>query len=251
MKIPVFESRSGFFALAHRACIISNMYKMKIRIIKNGPYLVEGDVPLAKEKITEDESGYLLKWEKIADYPKQETHSLCRCGESKNPPFCDGAHSRASCNLDETADTATFQSKAEKIEGEDLILFDVPELCASGHFCTRAGGVWDLVRKKSADPEEKKIAIREACDCPSGRLRMVDKKTGQEIEPDFEPSISLVEDEVAGVSGPIFVKGKIQIEGSEGTLYELRNRATLCRCGQSTNKPFCDGSHIPFRFQTS
>ena len=225
------------------------MKEKKIRIIKDGPYLVSGNIPFAKEKITEDEKGYLLKWEKIADFPDQETHSLCRCGESKNAPFCDGAHLKASCDLAETADKAPFRSKAEKIEGEDSILFDVPELCASGHFCTRAGGVWDLVRARPADPEKNKIAIKEACDCPSGRLMMVDKKTGQEIEPEFEPSISVVEDGVAGVSGPIWVKGKIQIEGSDGTLYELRNRATLCRCGQSSNKPFCDGSHITVRFQ--
>jgi len=220
----------------------------KIRIIEGGPYLVEGDIPLVKEKITEDGKGYLLKWEKIADFPKQEAHSLCRCGESKNAPFCDGSHKGASCDLAETADKTPFQSKAEKIEGEDLILFDVPELCASAHFCTRAGGIWDLVRAKSADPEKKKIAIEEAGNCPSGRLVMVDKKTGQEIEPDFEPVLSVVEDEIAGVSGPIWVKGKIQIEGSDGTLYELRNRAALCRCGQSSNKPFCDGSHITAKF---
>lgn len=224
------------------------MKEKKIRIIKDGPYLVSGNVLLAKEKIIEDEKGYLLKWEKIADFPDQENHSLCRCGESKNAPFCDGAHKKASCNLAETADKTLFQSKAEKIEGEGIILFDVPDLCASGHFCTRAGGVWDLVRAKSADPEKNKIAIQEACDCPSGRLVMVDKKTGQEIEPEFAPSISVAEDEVAGVSGPIWVKGKIQIEGSDGTLYELRNRVTLCRCGQSNNKPFCDGSHITVRF---
>ena len=32
---------------------------------------------------------------------------------------------------------------------------------------------------------------------------------------------------------------------AEGKLYEVRNRVTLCRCGKSTNKPFCDSSHYP------
>ena len=210
--------------------------------------MVTGNVPLAKEMITEDEKRYLLKWEKVSDYPEQETHSLCRCGESKNAPFCDGAHKRAACNMAETAEKATFQSKAEKVEGDDIILFDVPDLCASGHFCTRAGGAWDLVRERSDDPEKIRIAIKEASDCPSGRLVMMDKKTGQEIEPDFEPSISIAQDEVAGVSGPICVRGRIQIEGSDGTLYELRNRVALCRCGQSNSKPFCDGSHVAYKF---
>jgi CDGSH-type Zn-finger protein len=224
---------------------------MKIKIIKDGPYFVSGKVKLSSEKIVEDSEGYLLKWEKISDYPKHETHSLCRCGETKNAPFCDGSHKRTSCNLAETADNASFKSKAEKIEGDELILSDVPELCASGHFCTRAGGIWELTETRSADPKGKKIAIDEAGNCPSGRLVIVDKKTNKEIEPDFKPSVSVVEDEIAGVSGPLWVKGKIQIEGSDGTLYELRNRIALCRCGQSSNKPFCDSSHITSKFKDS
>lgn len=225
------------------------MKEKKIRIVKNGPYLVSGNIPLSREKITEDENRYLLKWEKVSDYPEQETHSLCRCGESKNAPFCDGAHKRASCNLAETAGNAPFKSRAEKFEGDNLILFDVPDFCASGHFCTRAEGIWDLVRIESNDPEKKKIAIDEACNCPSGRLVLVDKKTGKEIERGLEPAISVTEDGMTGFGGPIFAKGGIQIEGSDGTLYELRNRVALCRCGQSSNKPFCDGSHITFRFK--
>jgi CDGSH-type Zn-finger protein len=47
----------------------------------------------------------------------------------------------------------------------------------------------------------------------------------------------------AGVVGPIMVRGGITIEGADGTVYEKRNRVTLCRCGKSKNKPFCDGSH--------
>jgi len=34
------------------------------------------------------------------------------------------------------------------------------------------------------------------------------------------------------------------VESSDGTVYESRNRATLCRCGKSLNKPYCDGTHI-------
>ncbi len=224
---------------------------MKIKITKDGPYFVSGKIKLSKDKIVEDSEGYLLKWEKISDYPEHANYSLCRCGETKNVPFCDGSHKKASCNLTETADNTSFKSRAEKIEGDELILFDVPELCASGHFCTRAGGIWELTETKSADPEAKKIAIGEACNCPSGRLVMVDKKTNKEIEPNFKPSISVVEDETTGFSGPLWVKGRIQIEGSDGTLYELRNRATLCRCGQSNNKPFCDSSHITSKFKDS
>jgi CDGSH-type Zn-finger protein len=56
--------------------------------------------------------------------------------------------------------------------------------------------------------------------------------------------INLVEDPQNKVSGPIGFRGGIPVESSDGTTSEVRNRQTLCRCGKSQNKPFCDGSHI-------
>ena len=41
----------------------------------------------------------------------------------------------------------------------------------------------------------------------------------------------------------------IQIESEDGTLYEVRNRVTLCRCGKSSNMPFCNGSHASIKFR--
>lgn len=79
----------------------------------------------------------------------------------------------------------------------------------------------------------------------TGRLG---QKTGKPIEPDFEESLSLAEDPEANCSGPIWAKGGVEIESADGTKYEKRNRVTLCRCGKSRNKPFCDGNHIPFGF---
>ena len=35
----------------------------------------------------------------------------------------------------------------------------------------------------------------------------------------------------------------------DGFAYEVRNRVTLCRCGASKNKPFCDGSHAAIKFR--
>ncbi len=50
------------------------------------------------------------------------------------------------------------------------------------------------------------------------------------------------------VSGPLYLKGGIQVFSSDGKPYEARKRITLCRCGASRNKPFCDGSHIKTGF---
>jgi hypothetical protein len=88
----------------------------------------------------------------------------------------------------------------------------------------------------------------EAGHCPSGRLVARDRATGRALEPHFEPSIGLVQDTAKGVSGPIWVRGGIPVVGADGHAYEVRNRLTLCRCGASSNKPFCDGTHAAIHF---
>ena len=75
-----------------------------------------------------------------------------------------------------------------------------------------------------------------------------DKKKGT-IEPGFEESISTVQEPSIGMSGPLWVKGGVEIESAKGEKYEKRNRVTLCRCGHSNNKPFCDGTHHLVEFR--
>jgi CDGSH-type Zn-finger protein len=50
-------------------------------------------------------------------------------------------------------------------------------------------------------------------------------------------------------AGPLWLRGGVQVIGADGFHYELRNRVTLCRCGASQNKPFCDGTHASIKFQ--
>ena len=219
----------------------------KIAVIKDGPYMVCGNVPLAKEISVVDEEDNPTTWEKGKKYPDQESYKLCRCGKSGNKPYCDGTHRNINFDGTETASMKKYIEQAEKTTGPDLELTDAENFCASGRFCHRGGGTWGLT-EDSSNPAARQMAIQEASNCPPGRLVAWDKKTGKAIEPQFEPSISLIEDPQAKVSGPIWVKGKIQIESAEGTNYEVRNRVTLCRCGESGNKPFCDGSHIKAGF---
>lgn len=219
----------------------------KIKITKNGPYLVSGSLPLEKEIIIPDDKGDPIEWKKGEKFPGLETYALCRCGGSKNKPFCDGAHNKNEFDGTETAGRKKYYEQAGRIEGPDLVLMDAKPLCAAGRFCHREGGTWSLT-ERSSDPKCRKTAIEQACKCPSGRLVAHDKKSGEPIETLRGPSIGLVEDPPAGVSGPILAKGNIAIESSEGIKYEQRNRVTLCRCGRSENKPFCDGSHIDALF---
>lgn len=218
-----------------------------IKILKNGPYEVVGDVPLKKQTAVSGKDGIPFKW---ADgprvVPEDKPYHLCRCGHSGHKPFCDGTHKAIKFNGTETAPRKKHDEMSETTSGPGLKLKDAVKYCAIGLFCHRDGDAWTLT-ENSGDKKKKKTAIREAADCPSGRLVAVDPATGAELEPKFKQGISLVEDPYRRASGPLWVKGGIPVKSSKGFNYEVRNRVTLCRCGRSVNKPFCDGSHLPFK----
>jgi CDGSH-type Zn-finger protein len=69
-----------------------NQQKPIVKISKNGPYIVSGNLPLGKETIGTNEGGESVKWQQGQKYPSQEQYALCRCGASRNKPFCDGTH---------------------------------------------------------------------------------------------------------------------------------------------------------------
>ncbi len=221
-----------------------NINKCKIKVTKDGPYIVTGGVPLSEQEIVTNKGGESIAWREVKRYPLQAEYSLCRCGNSKNKPFCDKSHLKG-FNGNETASRKPYLEQAETIKGPEIDLTDAEDLCSYARFCDRAGGVWNLTQQ-SDEAEAKETAIEEAGNCPSGRLVVWDKE-GKAIEPLFEPSITLVNDNQEGVRGPVWVRGGIQIEAADGELYEMRNRVTLCRCGMSINKPFCDASHIQMK----
>lgn len=219
----------------------------KVIVSKNGPYLVSGNIPLDKEIIVTDKNGVPTGWEKSDRFPDKENYALCRCGQSKIKPYCDGTHARAGFDGTETASREPYAYQAAEIEGPGLNMTDAQDLCAGLQFCHRAGGVWGLV-EKTDDPEARKIVTEVTGNCASGRLVAWDRESGEPIEPRLEKSISVVEDPGKGVSGPIWVKGCIPVESADGKKYEPRNRVSLCRCGRSSNKPYCDGTHISAGF---
>ncbi|NTU88518.1 MAG: iron-binding protein [Actinobacteria bacterium] len=224
------------------------MSEPKIKIVKNGPYLVSGNVPISEKKITSKGKEYTL--EDGRELPQSETYALCRCGHSKNPPFCDGSHVQAGFDGTETASWVDYLDRIEKtVVGPDLDLLDDGR-CAFARFCHRnEGKAWDLI-KSSDDPHLREEAIAAAYECPAGRLTARDKM-GNLLDEAYEPSIEILQDPEKGVSGPISVKGKIPLESADGFTYELRNRMTLCRCGYSENKPFCDACHVGAEFRDS
>ncbi len=223
--------------------------EMKIVVSKDGPYVVSGGVPLDVQIINPNREGLSWEWKKAKEFEtKTSEYSLCRCGQSKTKPFCDGTHAKVRFDGTERATRKPYVRQAETFDGPTLILSDAEELCAFARFCDPGGKIWSVI-EETDDPKMRELAIREANHCPAGRLVVHDRKTGKEIEKELSPAIGVVEDPALGVSGPLWVRGGITIESHDGKPYEKRNRVTLCRCGASSNMPFCNGSHASIKFR--
>lgn len=220
----------------------------KITVSKDGPYIVSGDVLLDMRIITPNEEGLSWDWKKEKSFETKPEYSLCRCGHSKNKPFCDNSHMKVKFDGTETASRKPYIRAAEAFDGPEFALLDEENLCAFARFCDPGGKIWTLVGQ-TEDPETRALFLREANHCPSGRLVPLEKKTDRLVEKKLSPAISVVEDPALGCSGPLWVQGGIPIESADGTQYEVRNRVTLCRCGYSSNKPFCNGSHASIMFR--
>lgn len=218
-----------------------------IKVTKNGPYMVYGISKIVEQIIEPGEDGTSEKYVDGKDFSVNKSPvALCRCGNSKNPPFCDGSHTKFAWDGGETASFEPIMDEAEAIEGPNLTLFDNEKYCAYARFCDAKGRVWNLVAEGT--PEADAQAIKEAHLCPAGRLMIYDNKTGKPIEAKLETSIGVIEDTSANVSGPLWIKGRVQVVSAEGKNYETRNSQCLCRCGRSSNKPFCDGMHASVGF---
>lgn len=222
--------------------------KFHITIEDNGPILVYGKPPLAQEFLTPNEEGEIWEFRKGETYSTQnEPMALCRCGASKNKPYCDGSHMQARWDPRLTASNRPLLDDAEGFDGPTLVLSDNEKYCVFARFCDAKGRVWNLVGQ-SDDEQARELTIREANMCPGGRLSAWDKKTEEPFEPEYEPSLGLIEDPAIGVSSGLWVRGGIPVAKEDGTTFEIRNRVVLCRCGQSSNKPFCNGAHASVKF---
>jgi CDGSH-type Zn-finger protein len=218
--------------------------KVRIKVTENGPYVATGGIPLLRMKIETDSYGDPCRWIEVERYPQRKSYALCRCGKSGNKPYCDGSHVKANFDGTESAGKEPYLENVREYDGPELKLTDKRELCSSAKFCIRDAGIWNLVTH-SDRPGFKEMAIEEAANCPSGRLIVWDNQ-GDPIEPDHEPSIVVTEHE-DGIPGPLWIRGEVEIESADGTIYERRNHVTLCRCGESQNTPLCDGTHTHMR----
>lgn len=200
-----------------------------IRCKPNGPYLVTGLTALTNSR-----------GQAIAT---RETIALCRCGGSGTKPFCDGTH--AKIGFEDSKKPERTKDKKREYVGKAITIHDNRGLCAHAGACTdRLSSVWRMGVEPWIDPDGASVeAIIETIEaCPSGALSYsIDNKVHRDC--DNPPAVRLTK------NGPYVVTGAITLESVEFGEGASREHFTLCRCGASKNKPFCDGSHYDAGFE--
>ena len=169
--------------------------------------------------------------------------ALCRCGQSKNKPYCDGTHARVGFTSERdpshTPDGVVDYPGAEIKVHFNRLQCSSSEECAHGLPKVFEHGRNPWVEPRHASAEEIVAVIQR---CPSGALRYTHKEA---VGPEHSgpPSIRIRK------NGPYEVRGGVPLRSPFWMEQASRQIYTLCRCGKSKNKPFCDGSHWRVNFK--
>lgn len=199
----------------------------KITPAENGPLLVENPPDLNGEMTVE-----------TAGKPRI---ALCRCGASANKPFCDGAH--AKIGFDSTPDHSKLRNAAVEysgtVNGSEVTISYTPVLCTHAAQCqARAASVFDPKAKPWIQAENGSLEgiFDVMAACPSGALRVAIGHQEPQHLTTVDVSITLEP------NGPYHVTN-VLLDAEFNGVGASRAKYSLCRCGLSKNKPFCDGSH--------
>ncbi len=189
-----------------------------VTVFENGP------LKISSEEMTARYCGAPLAVEAGEDV------FLCRCGESRRPPFCDGSHKRAGFIAEPAAGTP---KEVRLWEGKRIRTFFNPNACMHALYCKPLGALRQRELEGSAEAAVEIARIVRSC--PSGALSC-------------EAQDVLIPDDVEHVDVDIMEGGEVRIQCAfeiNAALHERQSadRATLCRCGLSKNKPWCDGRH--------
>jgi len=214
--------------------------KPKISCLSNGPYYLSDDPALKTSVSINNSQG--------KPFSTDKNIALCRCGGSKNKPFCDGTHSKNGFS-DKKLSNGKLNKRVNYPQvnntGKKITIHDNREICAHAGYCTdNLSSVFKYKEEPWIDADAATVEdiINTIAKCPSGALSYSIDNTEHQIQTSA-PLITVLE------NGPYAVTGGIELidqKLGEGCTEE---RYTLCRCGASKNKPFCDGSHWTVDFK--
>ena len=142
----------------------------------------------------------------------------------------------------------SFKERIIQYHGKSIIVRFSVDRCTHVAECLRGLPQVFNTRKKpwvSPDAEPADDVAEVIMRCPTGALHFerLDGGTAESIPQ--QNNIMLLE------SGPAFIRGNIEIRQSDGTLVLKESRMSLCRCGASQHKPFCDGLHAISGYEDS
>ncbi len=209
--------------------------KPKIACLPNGPYYLLNDMtPKTIPNIQTSNGGPCSTITGVA---------LCRCGGSKNKPFCDGTHGKNGFSDERLADGSL--DKRTDYVGKKITIHDNRGICAHAGYCTdNLAAVFRLKKEPWIDPDGAGVdeIIETIKKCPSGALSYTVENV-EHRDQDRQPMVTVTKDGPYSITGGIELLEQTLGEGASTEHY------TLCRCGASKNKPLCDGSHWSIGFK--
>ena len=207
----------------------------KIACLPNGPFYLLNDVtPASVPNLCRANGESCASVRGVA---------LCRCGGSKNKPFCDGTHGTNGFTDKKIADDS--RNRRVSYAGVRITIHDNRGICAHAGYCTdRLKSVFRMGQEPWIDPNgastEEIIATVEQC--PSGALSYSIEAV-EYRDHARDPMVTITND------GPYAIAGGIELIGVTFGDGASKEHYTLCRCGASKNKPFCDGTHWQVEFR--
>jgi len=206
--------------------------KVSIKLLDNGPLRLSVD--------TEDSViNNILFDHKGKSIAVKKNSIICRCGKSKKQPFCDGIHRMCNFKSLNTLDKEIIQS----YKGKDINIVFNRSICAGAGTCVRNfPKIYKNASEDWIDPdgdgiEEVKKSVNQ---CPSGALHY--ELVGDNESKDYDGfKITIVK------KGPMNVIGKVDLNVESWATNANPQKYSLCRCGASENKPFCDYTHASLK----
>jgi CDGSH-type Zn-finger protein len=204
-----------------------------------GPHIEPvDDGPLRYRRGDEAENRGTLQGPDRTEIQIRDSALLCRCGASDRRPFCDGSH--LSVGFSSEKKWKPGAGRLVDHVGTRVTIHDNRALCAHVEYCVQElPSVFDRSKRPWIDPDGASVEeIVALCrKCPSGALSCTVDGVLYRNHDDRPPTV------IASREGPYFVEGGVEIVGEERSEGASSEHCTLCRCGESRNKPLCDGKH--------